>query len=784
MRAMIPVLQMLGVFLAAVLPVRAEGGTDTAVPVDVPMPSIVRGPETGPAVILESGAHLAGAHVIGRDSSPLGCAVLVRGPGVEIADCVIEGGPGSGVLLLQGGATLRRCTIRSSRDGITARMSDATIESTAIERNADAGVDAEEASSIVLRSSRIARNGGDGLVLGALSSATFDSAMIVGNLGYGVRALFAMPAFDSGGATCSGNGMGDYRVRLSASAVPTTTVAFPEARASLAQDVEPALTAEGFSTDDLHLPSDRIAGIAPAAKLALDSPLAAVTMMEQASGDLLKTRSAGEMIRELARIAGETVAGDARETTLQNVVAQCRALIDRLPMPDDIERAMLSEEAEPTLLEEHYQSAHEKEEADRLGAIAQKVPLGEIIRLLSMLADAALGMDTGVARVVTEVPAGVTGTIRAAMKTDAGWLLIGDTGPNSYPSGIAFIFDLGGNDHYEDPACADSSVSIVVDYGGDDEYDGRICSARRGFSVLIDFGGNDRYRGGDKTECYAVSGGALLWERDGDDQYEGARGCQAAAIAGVAILADDAGRDLYSAGSFGQAAAGPRAYALLTDRAGDDHYVMRGGDADVIRDPSMRVSYGQGFAIGLRPGPAGGVALLLDGAGDDFYRCDIFGQGVGYWGGLGTLIDAGGSDMYRGYYYVQGAGVHLAAGMLIDEGGRDYYQSWTVSQGCGLDLAFGALVDQGGDDLYRADNLTQGAASSNGIGLLFDRSGNDRYMLDHGKAGQGYGVFENLVRRYGSLGLFVDLEGTDVYSGVGKDGSRWTNGELGIGWDK
>ena len=89
--------------------------------------------------------------------------------------------------------------------------------------------------------------------------------------------------------------------------------------------------------------------------------------------------------------------------------------------------------------------------------------------------------------------------------------------------------------------------------------------------------------------------------------------------------------------------------ALLIDLGGNDRYVANDTD---IRYPSAQnrehnnslcqgVAAGSGadYSDGLSTN--GGVAVLLDGAGDDEYSCGLFGQGAGYWNGGGAAAGPG-----------------------------------------------------------------------------------------------------------------------------------------------
>ena len=82
-----------------------------------------------------------------------------------------------------------------------------------------------------------------------------------------------------------------------------------------------------------------------------------------------------------------------------------------------------------------------------------------------------------------------------------------------------------------------------------------------------------------------------------------------------------------------------------------------------------------GFAIGARPRAGGGIGVLYDRSGNDFYNAEIYAQGTSYWYSLGMLIDERGQDIYNATQYAQGAGVHLSIGYLCDGAGDDSYHS-------------------------------------------------------------------------------------------------------------
>jgi hypothetical protein len=147
------------------------------------------------------------------------------------------------------------------------------------------------------------------------------------------------------------------------------------------------------------------------------------------------------------------------------------------------------------------------------------------------------------------------------------------------------------------------------------------------------------------------------------------------------------------------------------------------------------------------------------------------------------LYDKAGNDQYISHQYAQGNGTHMSLGILRDDAGNDIYRAYGVSQGCGHDYSLGWLQDRAGDDLYATFDLGHGAGQANGMGVLTDLLGNDRYYVMLGRNTQGYG---NPRREYGSIGVFLDLDGDDKYDGNGSNNRFWTlpGSKWGGGLDK
>ncbi len=323
---------------------------------------------------------------------------------------------------------------------------------------------------------------------------------------------------------------------------------------------------------------------------------------------------------------------------------------------------------------------------------------------------------------------------------------------------------------------------MIYDRSGDDRHwsePGRGNGAFFGYGLTFDGGGDDVHGGAYLSAAGALFGVAALVDLGGNDRYESTAYSQAYALGGVALLADlgeDDG-DVFESVITSQASAGPFAAAVLLNVAGADVYTLAN---DPLLEPSPQApdrnaSMGQGMATGVRADLGdgrslpGGVALLLDGAGNDVYTAEVFAQGTGYLQGTGLLVDEGGDDAYTAHWYAQGAGAHGAAGVLIDRAGNDRYAARTyVAQGAAHDDTVALLVDAAGNDHYTVRSFGMGAANDNGVGILADFVGDDRYQLE---AGEAFGLGAGKITKWGttressaSLGLFFDLGGEDVYT--------------------
>ena len=423
---------------------------------------------------------------------------------------------------------------------------------------------------------------------------------------------------------------------------------------------------------------------------------------------------------------------------------------------------------------------------------------------------------------------GVEGAVSAWFDTPWGLLLVGGPGDNVYSyealSKVSFLIEPGGDDVYRGrvaSALGDLQwpFAALIDHGGDDLYDARGLSyalggGLLGVAVLADASGNDVYRGDDGSLGAGFFGGGFLFDGGGVDLFEGRNLCQGAGAFGVGALvsashsqappgkelqpdrAFEAGlhvtpgtgavpiryddNDTYTCARQSQGFASTFGAGLLFDQEGNDIYRAGGHYLHAPLLPHDFQALSQGFSIGFRPRAGGGIGILMDEAGNDFYDGEVYSQGSAYWYSLGVLYDGGGNDRYLATQYSQGAGIHLAAGSLWDRGGDDHYVcKYGVTQGTAHDLSIGWLYDESGKDYYLVSD-GHGMSITNSVAVFIDVLGDDVYATP----GVGQGTV-TWARGFCGAGLFLDLEGRDHYpaNGPGQDGAVWRQQTYGLGID-
>lgn len=384
--------------------------------------------------------------------------------------------------------------------------------------------------------------------------------------------------------------------------------------------------------------------------------------------------------------------------------------------------------------------------------------------------------------------------------TPLGIIVIDTTGDDNAHTLVdpLLVIDVGGNDRYEFATALDvhrGRISVLADVGGDDVYiarDAAACpsAAVMGYGILWDTDGNDRHEAQGMAQSAAVFGASLLVDDGGSDHFVATGHAQGFALGGLALVLSRQGDDVFDALTHAQGSAGPGGVALLVDVAGDDRYRL--GNEPLLSPsaqlPERNLSMGQGAGRGLRADHldgrslAGGIGALFDLAGDDHYVAQVFAQGAGFWEGAGLLVDGGGDDRFEAAWYAMAASAHRAAGVFLSlgDGAGRYSASHSTSIGAAHDLSMAFFLDSGGDDQYRLGNLGFGAGHDNGVGVFADLGGNDVYDLA-GRQCQGLGFA--MVSQPGSLresltgmGLFLDLGGDDRYPDAcegGGNGRVW-----------
>ncbi len=384
---------------------------------------------------------------------------------------------------------------------------------------------------------------------------------------------------------------------------------------------------------------------------------------------------------------------------------------------------------------------------------------------------------------------GIQGDVLYAADTSAGMMVIGGRGSNRYDNTKAnIIIDLGGDDIYlgrSGAASLDTPISVLIDLSGNDQYSATesisFGSGFLGTGILIDLAGDDVYTGSHLSQGTGLMGVGLLIDFQGDDHYMGKEYTQGTGIFGIGLLLDHDGDDHYQSDLIAQGVGGPKAIGALLDMQGDDTYHATGQHKSSYGTENIFNGMSQGFGFGFRNYTSGGIGLLIDADGNDFFHAGNFSQGGGYFFGLGILKNSGtGNDVYIGSRYAQGFSAHSAAGILIDDGGDDRYSGYMGAvQSAAWDMGVAALVDKAGNDTYNSLNLffSKSASAHNGFSILIDREGKDNYLYT-----EGANRFVNHNAEKNSLSILIDNGGApDLYNGsLMKNNKIFYNGSNGL----
>jgi hypothetical protein len=369
--------------------------------------------------------------------------------------------------------------------------------------------------------------------------------------------------------------------------------------------------------------------------------------------------------------------------------------------------------------------------------------------------------------------------------TPMGYVMLGGIGGGYYGADDhLLIIDTGGDDAYASGAANRSfacGASVCLDLAGNDTYKNEGAKTPAfgagvfGYGILIDCAGDDTYETPYVGEGCGVFGTGVLWDCAGNDRYDGMKNLQGCGVFGTGILIDNAGDDVYALYEYGQGYGYTMGCGYLIDTEGDDKYIGKMEPQELSNGGPFGaerfIHFAQGAAFGRRSdftdghSWAGGVGILTDGAGDDEYTCDVYGQGTGYWYSVGILADKTGDDKHQGGSYSLGSAPHFAVGVLQDESGDDrYYMRQIQCLGNGRDWSIGWFEDAAGDDWYQGGAFSFGTGDVNGLGLFWDRAGDDTYIAKGISFGQsrmesGAGLRDFML----TLGLFVDGGGLDRY---------------------
>lgn len=454
------------------------------------------------------------------------------------------------------------------------------------------------------------------------------------------------------------------------------------------------------------------------------------------------------------------------ETERPGLEAALRAVLDAFPRTVYV--------AEDPELAAHLALLRRVDRAALIRAAALLAPLADPDRWAPLRAQAKGLPDV-------PAPPGVEGKVLGLRDTPLGPIVLGGFGANRYDLAAAVIVDLGGHDEYAGRATrTDLShpCNLVVDLWGDETYAaapdgyGAQGAGMFGVSWLVDARGDDRYEAGRLAQGAGACGVGVLIDLEGDDRYAGDVYVQGAGVLGSGIWIDRAGDDRLEAALYSQGFGGPLGQGFLLDVEGDDHRRATGRYPSSYGTEGEFSAMSQGAAVGmrtLRAAPlrlAGGLGILVDGAGDDTSEVGEFGYGMGYFLGAGIVRDRGGNDTVDASRYGIATGAHQAVGLVLEDGGNDTYRNPHAASIAGnWDHVVSVLVDAAGDDVYEGGGITLAGATITSFAALVDGGGRDRYRgsgLGLGQAGHASDV-RNGTR---SVALFVDLGGArDSYQG-------------------
>ncbi|MEA5603864.1 hypothetical protein [Nostoc sp. UHCC 0252] len=433
----------------------------------------------------------------------------------------------------------------------------------------------------------------------------------------------------------------------------------------------------------------------------------------------------------------------------------------------------------------------EEEAAEEVDASPEKVLLIEslldnvdfkMLNTGAILTAAAAGeMQSQISQIPVNL---LQGNYNYSIDTPQGRIILSGQGDQIYPpDDYLLIVDVEGNDTYSGGAATKNiahGVSVTLDLTGKDRYSsppGKIPSFGAGifgYALLLDLQGDDSYQAEYASQGIGIFGTGILYDAQGEDTYQGISNLQGSGTFGSGLLIDNQGSDRYSLYRYGQGYGFTKGVGLLLDSVGDDKYIgledkyPNGGPFGAKR----HVHFIQGAGLGRRADYteghswAGGVGMLVDGAGSDRYECEVYGQGTAYWYSLGFLVDKAGDDYHDAGWYSLGSSPHFGVGVYQDDSGSDRYTGIIMqSLGNGRDWSIGWFEDSAGNDWYNGSLMTFGTGDINGIGVFWDKHGDDTYLslLEPAYGQSRLEGVSGLRELMLTLGLFVDGGGKDNY---------------------
>lgn len=427
----------------------------------------------------------------------------------------------------------------------------------------------------------------------------------------------------------------------------------------------------------------------------------------------------------------------------------------------------------------------------RFFQLLSRVDLGALLaaaRLAERLHD--YGLQTRVYKLIRHHPEAWASAPLAVRDSAYGRVVLGGFADNEYREHAALLIDVGGDDRYfgaAGSATPQHPVSLMLDFSGDDRYSATTSFAQggafMGIAMLVDRQGDDTYLSALGAQGSAWIGVGALWDMAGNDHYASQYYAQGSGFMGLGILYDGGGDDVYRATLYAQGVGGPCGIGVLHDLRGDDDYRSGGVKPSTYNDDVSGSFQGAslGFGIGFRGHARGGLGVVLDDGGDDYYETGNFGLGVGYFYGLGLVRDAKGDDRYYASRYGLGAAAHSAAGVLIDDSGDDIYDgNYVALVGAGWDLSLAGFWDRKGDDTYmnipRRFNI--GVAAHNSFSLMIDAAGKDSYVFSIDPQ-----IWSNDYHGGTSFAFRYDLGGRDKYVGKGRNSDFAKTGAHGFSMD-